>query len=230
MKLCSGELSSVYVSIIMMPFKQACYTATRLENISLFLADRDRSNLKESRNICCNACLQEREGSRGWGGGGQAGPISRRDNGSTCWCVWKLGWWENNRNNQDGSRVKFTTGVNAPSPPSLPPPLLPPSPSPTFLLHSSFLLSYLPLPLPLLPSSSLYRGWRSFALPSLFLAEVAVAPVIFLKIIMAFTKPFFPSGTLPGFPGPSPLLSVSQTSPPPPLRAPFSQQQSLVVK
>lgn len=147
---------------------------------------------------------------RGWGqrlrrlsgGGSRAGAISRRANGSTCWYVWKLGRWDNSRNKQDDSKVKFTTGVDGP----------------------------LSLPLPLLPSSPLYRGWRSFALPSLFLAEVAVAPVIFLKIIMAFTKPFFPIGTLPGFPGPSPLLPVSQPASPPPPRAPFSRQQSLVVK
>lgn len=207
MKRCSGELSSMYVSIITMAFKQVCYTATRLENISLFLADSDRSHLKESGNICRNVRGQGQRLHRLSGGGGRAGPISRRDNGSTCRCVWKLGRRDNSRNNQDGGKVKFTTGVDAPSPPSL-------------------LLSYLPL----LPSSSLYRGWRSFALPSLFLAEVAVAPVIFLKIIMAFTKPFFPSGTLPGFPGPSPLLPVSQPSPPPPPLAPFSRQQSLVVK
>lgn len=77
----------MYVSIIMMVFKQACYTATRLENISLFLADSDRSNLKESGNICCNACLQGRKGSRA-----EAAQTLR--GWSPCWTHLKEGQWQ----------------------------------------------------------------------------------------------------------------------------------------
>lgn len=213
MKQCSGELSSMYLSIIMMAFKQACYTATRLENISLFIADSDRSNLKESRNICCSACLQEHEGSRAEAAQtlrGVAVMLDPSQGGTTAAHVGVFGSLEGET---IAETMKMATKLNLPQV-SMPPLLPPPSSSPP-----SFL-----------PSSSLYRGWRSFALPSLFLAEVVVAPVIFLKIIMAFTKPFFPSGTVPRFPGPSPLLPVSWPSPPSPPLAPFSRQQSLVVK
>lgn len=83
----------MYVSIIMMAFKQACYTATRLENISLFLAGSDRSDLKESRNICCNACLQEREGWRAEAAQTLRGrrPCWSHLKEGQCWCVWKPG-------------------------------------------------------------------------------------------------------------------------------------------